>query len=42
VTVRELVKSIFDADPLLASPENYLLLQWVNNRENGLTWDKIS
>lgn len=42
VTVRELVKSIFETDPMLASPENHLLLQWSNKRENGLTWNKIS
>jgi ATP-dependent DNA helicase RecG len=39
---RTCVEEIFEKDPQLALPENHILHQASQSREDGLTWDKIS
>ncbi|MVZ61771.1 ATP-dependent DNA helicase RecG [Sphingobacterium humi] len=39
---RQRVIQIFQEDPNLASPENHLLVQFLNQRGAAISWDKIS
>ncbi|NGM72456.1 ATP-dependent DNA helicase RecG [Sphingobacterium sp. SGL-16] len=39
---RNSVIEIFKQDPQLALPENQLLVQYLNQRNSGISWDKIS
>ncbi|MFZ4862618.1 ATP-dependent DNA helicase RecG [Sphingobacterium sp. Mn56C] len=39
---RETVIAIFKKDASLSTPENALLLQYLNQRSPGISWDKIS
>lgn len=41
-TIRTLVQTILDKDPLLANPENQILNQASQAKGEGLTWNKIS
>jgi ATP-dependent DNA helicase RecG len=39
---RRCVEEIFEEDPQLVKPENYILYQAFMSKKDGLTWDKIS
>jgi ATP-dependent DNA helicase RecG len=42
IQIRQCVEGIFDEDPQLAKPENQVLHQSLQSKEQGLSWDKIS
>ena len=42
VTVRNYVQHIFEKDPLLSQPENQILNQSLQSKNEGLAWNKIS
>lgn len=42
ITVRRFVENIFEKDPQLAAPENQILHQSLQSKEDGLSWNKIS
>ena len=42
IQIRHCVEGIFEADPLLALPENQILHRSIQPKDQGLSWDKIS
>ena len=42
ITVRNYVQHIFEKDPLLSQPENQILNQSLQSKNEGLAWNKIS
>jgi ATP-dependent DNA helicase RecG len=42
IQIRQCVEGIFEADPQLALPENQILHQSFQTKDQGLSWDKIS
>jgi ATP-dependent DNA helicase RecG len=42
IQIRQCVEGIFDADPQLSLPENQILHQSLQTKDQGLSWDKIS
>lgn len=39
---RNMVIALFKQDPQLADPRNHLLVNYLNQRSPGISWDKIS